>query len=160
MNTKDTPEQIQAIITALADIWCYPFRQESGDPKTNAQRNLGKVTHYFDDDTLRFHKGRVNSTGTLAGGLVFFASCTDALDMHNTKRGHRYVAFDVFGNTIFRPSLEEAQPTADRARKQFEEVITTTSIANHYRSAIARLLSESRAQSSRLEVAADKIERV
>lgn len=160
MKTKDTPEQIAAIVKALAELYIYPFTQKSGDAKRNAQLNCGGFTHYFDDDTLRFHKGRVNSTGTLAGGLIFFASCTDALDMHNTRRGHRYVAFDLFGNMVFRPSLEEAKATEKAARKAFEDVITTMSAANQYRSAIASKLSESRQQSTRLETVADAIENV
>jgi len=37
------------------------FTRESGDPKTNAQRNLMGRTHYVDDATLRFHASRVTN---------------------------------------------------------------------------------------------------
>jgi hypothetical protein len=93
------------------------YRNESSDAKTNAQRNLCGRTHYVDDDTLRWHKSRVISTRCTDGGLLFTIITSDALDMNNTRRGFRYVIFDIFGNTIARPDLEHAFSTSAKAEK-------------------------------------------
>lgn len=93
------------------------YRSESSYPKVNAQRNLCGRTHYVDDDTLRWHHSRVLSARHTDGGLLFAIVCSDALDMHNTKRGYRYVIFDVFGNTVERPTLKEAFSSSRQAEK-------------------------------------------
>jgi len=135
MTTNTTPEQIAAIIAALRKIHVQPFRHESSDPKHNAQRNLNGKTHYVDDDTLRWHKSRVLSALELHGGLLFRIVCSDALDMHNTKRGFRAVVFDVFGTTIDRPTLEEATATKHAAINASER--QSIDLVNHYQKAIA-----------------------
>lgn len=84
------------------------YKNESSDPKTNAQRNLCMRTHYVDDATLRFHKSRVLSARHAAGGLLFCIVTSDALDYENRSRGFRYAIFDLFGHVLERPKLEEA----------------------------------------------------
>lgn len=93
------------------------YQIESSDPKCNAQRNLCGRTHYVDDDTLRWHKSRVMLTRVIDGGLLFAIVTSDALDMNNTKRGFRYVIFDIFGTVLDRPKLENAFHTSDKATK-------------------------------------------
>ena len=93
------------------------YRNESSDAKQNAQRNLCGRTHYVDDDTLRWHKSRVLATRVVDGGLLFAIITSDAMDMANTKRGFRYVVFDVFGNVISRVDLESSFRTRDQASK-------------------------------------------
>lgn len=91
------------------------YRNESSNPKWNAQRNLAGRTHYVDDDTLRFHKSRVLSARHTDEGLLFAIVTSDALDHDNRKRGFRYVIFDLFGHTVDRPDLEYAYTTSQRA---------------------------------------------
>ncbi len=93
------------------------YRNESSNAKTNAQRNLCGRTHYVDDDTLRWHKSRVLSTRCVDGGLLFAIITSDALDMNNTRRGFRYVIFDVFGDTLARPDLKQAFLTSAKAEE-------------------------------------------
>lgn len=93
------------------------FQQHSSPPKYNAQRNLCGRTHYVDDDTLRWHKSHVLSTHVIDNGLLFAITTSDALDMHNTKRGYRYVIFDVFGIVLSRPTLEQAYKRHPQALK-------------------------------------------
>ncbi len=93
------------------------YREESSNPKWCAQRNLQGRTHYVDDDTLRFHKSRVLRAQPCDNGLLFYIITSDALDMHNTKRGFRYVIFDLFGNVLGRPDLEHAFRTSAQAVK-------------------------------------------
>lgn len=84
------------------------YRDESSRPKWNAQRNLSGRTHYVDDDTLRFHKSRILSTHITDSGLLFALVESVALTMDGSKRGYRPVIFDVFGNTVERPKLEDS----------------------------------------------------
>jgi type IV secretory pathway VirB4 component len=78
------------------------FRNESYDPKTNAQRNLMGRTHYVDDETLRFHASRIISARHTDDGLLFALVTSDAKNYEKTQRGFRYVIFDVFGTVIER----------------------------------------------------------
>lgn len=99
------------------------YRNESSDPKTNAQRNLCGRTHYVDDETLRWHKSRVLSARVVDEGLLFAIVTSDALDMNNTKRGYRFVVFDVFGTVLERPKLEESYRTSEKAAKAMWEAL-------------------------------------
>lgn len=138
MKTNTTETEIAAIVAALAKLHVRPFRYESGDPKHNAQRNLSGKTHYVDDDTLRWHKSRVLGTATLHGGLLFRVTCSDALDMNNTRRGFHCAVFDVFGTTVNRPDLEHATKTHQAAinASEREEI----DLVKHYREALDREL--------------------
>ena len=102
------------------------YRSESSNPKWNAQRNLSGRTHYVDDDTLRFHKSRVLSSRNTDQGLLFAIVTSDALDMHNTKRGYRYAIFDLFGNVLDRPKLEDAFRTSQKATDAMWDALNKT----------------------------------
>jgi hypothetical protein len=93
------------------------YRTEASDPKTNAQRNLCGKTHYVDDDTLRWHHSRVLSARPMDGGLLFGIVTSDALNFDNTRRGFRYVIFDLFGTVLDRPDLEHAFTSSEKATK-------------------------------------------
>lgn len=93
------------------------FRNESSDAKHNAQRNLEGRTHYVDDGSLRFHKSRILMTRVVSNGLLFALIESCALDMNNTKRGFRYVVFNVFGTVVARPKLEDSYRTHKAAEK-------------------------------------------
>lgn len=89
------------------------YRNEGSHPLTNAQRNLMGRTHYVDPDTLRWHKSRVLSARPTDEGLLFCITTSDALDMHNTKRGYRY----VFGTVLDRPELNKSFARHEAALK-------------------------------------------
>ena len=149
MKITSTTEQHKAIITALNALNVRPFRHESGDPKKNAQRNLDGKSHYVDDDTLRFHYSRVNSTTTLADGLLFSITTTDAIDMRNTRRGHRCAVFDLFGNCVWRPELAQASKSGDQARKVRDE--QEIDVAAHYAAELVRQFNQRADDLSNLE---------
>ena len=112
------------------------YRDESTDPKINAQRNLCGRTHYVDDDTLHWHKSRVLSARVVDRGLLFAIVTSDALDMNNTKRGFRFVIFDVFGTVLGRPKLEDAYKTRDKATKAMWQVLNSIDATQHTLAAI------------------------
>jgi hypothetical protein len=98
----------------------YPmnlYKNESGYPLINAQRNLCGRTHYVDQDTLRFHKSKVMSAHVMDQGLLFGIVTSDSLNFENTKRGFRFVIFNIFGTVIARTEMENAFRTSDQARK-------------------------------------------
>jgi hypothetical protein len=116
MKTNNTDEQLQHLASTLERaLHERLFTFESGDPKRNAQRNLSGRTHYVDDETLRWHKSRISTSSQLHWGLLFSVVASDALDMHNTKRGFRAAVFDLFGTCVSRPTLENAFSSASRS---------------------------------------------
>lgn len=114
------------------------YREESYDPKYNAQRNLQGRTHYVDDDTLRLHKARILSSRAHAGGLLFSLIESVVLDMNSTQRGFRYVVFDVFGSVLEHASLDDAYKTRNAAAKALAEYLETLNAVQITRQAIAR----------------------
>lgn len=114
------------------------YRNESSNPKTNAQRNLASRTHYVDDDTLRYHKSRVISARHTDGGLLFAIVTSDALDMNNSRRGFRYVIFDLFGTVLSRCDLEHATRTSEQATKAMWAVLNAMDAVTITREAVGR----------------------
>lgn len=99
------------------------YSNQSSDPKLNAQRNLCGRTHYVDDDTLRFHKSRVISSRTTDEGLLFAIVTSDSLDYENSRRGFRFVIFDLFGTVLERTSIEGAFRKSEQATKAMWEAL-------------------------------------
>ena len=97
------------------------FTHQSSNPKWNAQRSLNGLTHYVEDDILRFHKSRILLTHITDNGLLFslVESCTT--DHQNRSRGFRYVIFDVTGHIIDRPKLKDTVKTRRQAEKAMWE---------------------------------------
>jgi hypothetical protein len=133
------------------------YRQEASDPKLNAQRNLCGRTHYVDDDTLRWHKSRVLSARHTDGGLLFAIITSDALDMNNTRRGFRYVIFDLFGNTVARPDLEHAYRTSEQASNAMWATLSTLDAVRITHAAIEQAEKQHMDDMERVRQAVDKI---
>lgn len=91
--------------------------QHSDNATTEAQRNLEGRTHYVEPDTLRFHKSRVLATRVVDDGLLFALIESVSLDFDNTRRGYRYVVFNIFGHVISRASLKDVWSTRKAAEK-------------------------------------------
>lgn len=155
MKLNITDDQQRAIGEALKPLHVSLFTHRSCDPKYNAQQNLQGRTHYVDTDTLRWHHSRVLSSATRAWGLLFSITTSNALDMHNTKRGYRCVVFDVFGTVIYRPDLEGAYSTrkaAENAREKFE-----FNLLAHYQKAIADKIEWNKRDLANLEEVRDSL---
>lgn len=91
------------------------YRFESSHAKTNAQRNLWGRSHYADSDTLRYFHSRILSAHHIKDGQLFYIIESCAADMHNTRRVFRGVVFDLAGQIIYRPSLEESFSNSKKA---------------------------------------------
>lgn len=114
------------------------YRDESSNPKWNAQRNLSGRTHYVDDDTLRFHHARILRTHITDDGLLFALIESVALDPNNHTRGFRHVIFDVFGNTISRSALHDCVSTRKAAEKAMWNALNEISAIQVTREGIER----------------------
>jgi UDP-N-acetylmuramyl tripeptide synthase len=102
------------------------YTRLQNDEKHNAQRNLEGRSYYVSDDNLRFHHSRVLYSSAYANGLLFGIVTSDALDMHNTMRGFRYVIFDICGNVISRVDLDQAFKTKAKALKELDVALANT----------------------------------
>ena len=133
------------------------YRSESYVPKANAQRNLPGRTHYVDDDTLKYHKARVMSAHALEHGLLFGIVTADALNAENTKRGFRYVVFDVFGHVVARVDLESAYRTQAKAATAMYAWLDTVDAAALTRDAIERERQAFDSELARLSATVDRL---
>jgi hypothetical protein len=132
------------------------YRNESSDPKTNAQRNLQGRTHFVDDDTLRFHKSRVISARHTDNGLLFAVVTSDAKDMNNHERGFRFTIFDVFGNRIYRKS-DQWFRKSDQAVKAMWSALNEMDAIEITRKAIERAERRHAMEMDSLRAEVDKI---
>jgi hypothetical protein len=53
-------------------------------------------------------------------------------DSYNGARGFRTVLFDINGQTVYRPSLEELEPTSTKAQKTFYAWYESFNAENYY----------------------------
>lgn len=109
------------------------YEQNGGiSVKLYAQKQLAGLTHYIDDATLRWHKSRVIYARPARAGHLFCLVTSDALDMDNTRRGFRYVVFDVSGHVIARPELEESYRTSAAAWDAGKKVCDAVNLSDVY----------------------------
>jgi hypothetical protein len=125
-----TPTTARRIADALHAAIYTERRNHHTD---NAQENLGGRTHYADTGTLRFHKSRILSARPIMSGAFFLIIESCALDMHNTRRGCRAVLFNLLGETVYRPKLEECRRTREQASRDFWEWCNRFDPLEHYR---------------------------
>jgi hypothetical protein len=112
---------MQAIKKALTEANARPFQERYfSQPKHEAQEALLGRTHYVTDSTLRYFHARITSARPIMEGLFFEIMESSSKDMHNTARGFRVVVFDVFGETVYRPGIEDMKSTSAAARKEYE----------------------------------------
>lgn len=117
-----------------------PYRNESSDPTNNAQRNLTGRTHYVDADTLRYHKSRILSCQVHCDGLLLSIIESVAIDPNSSKRRYRGVIFDVFGNTIDRPTLDQCCTNRDKASREMYTQLDKIDAIKHTKQAAKSVL--------------------
>ena len=93
------------------------------DPTRNAQDNLMGRTHYVDPGSLRFHKSRVLSFRVHADGLLCSIIESCVTKPNGSKRGFRYVIFDIFGHTIARPDLDNCASSRAVAERRMWDAL-------------------------------------
>ena len=143
----------------LAQTICQAFDQQQyyskfySTARANAQAMLTGRTHYVDDSTLRYFNSRITLAQPSTFGLFFRITESVGCDSRNGKRGFRTVLFDITGQVVYRPSLEEMQSSSTKAEKVFYEWFQTFDPLTHYREQIALKATRTRDQAARLEAA-------
>jgi len=99
-------------------------------PKDNAQSMLEGRTHYVDDNTLRFFDCRIKSAQPATFGL--FYRITESVSLPTGGRGFRTVLFDLGGQVVYRPALEEMEDKTEKAEKAFYKWFETFDIQTYY----------------------------
>lgn len=107
------------------------YRDRYDNARANAQDNLSGRTNYVDDSTLRFFHARIVASEVFADGLLFGLIESYAADMRNTRRMFRGVLFDVFGDTVYRPSMENGFSTSRQARKALLAAVAAFDAKGH-----------------------------
>ena len=118
--------------------------------KHNAQDNLRGISHYVDDNTLRYFKSRICDATEIVDGLFFKIVESVALDMHNTERGYRVVVFDVFGAIVERVSLDKTYKNRKQAERNFHFLLNV----QEYYAKRLRELGEAEANAAKRKIAA------
>lgn len=126
-----TPQTAQLIAIALDT---RPFRDaQRSTPVLNAQDALNGLTHYCDPNTLRYHHSRIVGACVVSCGAFFKVTETCSQDYQNTRRGYRVVLFDLTGEAVYRPSLDELTRTREQADKAFWAWFNSFDEVGHYR---------------------------
>ena len=131
----------------------YSF--QSSYPKPNAQQNLAGRTHYVDDSTLKYFSSRVLSSRVLCDGALFMLIESVATDYNKTRRGFRFVVFDIFGNTVERANLEDTCRTRAGAEKAFSKWFGSFDVESYYAGVLAERSARLSREAAALKTGAD-----
>ena len=151
MNTEQLAKTIEA-----TSVHLFKDRYHS-DPTAQAQDQLMGRTHYVDPETLRYHHARVLRARPVCSGLLFRIIESTAADYQNTKRVYRYVVFDVWGEVVTRPDLENGFGSTDKALKGFDDWLAGFDPVEYYRAKLAEKIKLTQAEAGRLETALNEI---
>jgi hypothetical protein len=119
MARKDRMNK-EEMIQALSKEGILLFREYSGLPLNQAQRNLAGRTHYVDDSTIRSFNARVHSVHIIDDGLLL--GMVESLQKSfNADEGRVYrpVFFDLFGNIVYRPDIGDSFSDQKKAQADF-----------------------------------------
>lgn len=106
----------------------------SWNAKVRAQDALSGLTHYVDNDTLKFFNARINKAFSVSGGLFFVVYESVAIGWKGS-RVHRFKMFDVFGRVIGTPDSEF--PNSKQVDKAFWSWYNDFNANEYYRQVIA-----------------------
>lgn len=150
-------DNTQTLADLLQNTGATLYQHKSSTPTLDAQQNLAGRTHYAEAETLRWHKARILSSREHCSGTIFALVESVSLDWDNTRRGYRFVVFDVFGTVIERADLENTWKTADGARKAFWKWLESFDVFSYYANALHQRGTRLMRQGSDLVAAADTI---
>jgi hypothetical protein len=122
-----------------------------------AQTALDGRTHYVTKTSLGFHNARVVSARDSCSGLVFWIIESTSQDMHNTKRGFRAVAFDLWGDVLYRPKLDELVGSKRAAEVAYYKWANDFDVGAYYIERLKTRAERMQREASELLAAAKKI---
>lgn len=97
------------------------YSQHSYNARYNAQHNLRGRSHFVDEDTLRYFRGRVLNAYASADGRLFVVVHSQRENYDNTNRIFSYAIFDLAGCVV--AGRVQSYKTATKARKHCAEML-------------------------------------
>ncbi len=148
---------MHTIKQALIAANIRPFQERYfSSAKDEAQEALSGRTHYADDSTLKFFNARITRARPIMEGLFFEIVESTAKDMDNTARGFRVVVFDVFGETVYRPDLQDLSRTSARAIEDYQAQFKINP-ATHYAAKLTGKAAQLTAEAAAMAAAAAQV---
>ena len=96
------------------------FTNEHYLPKYKAQNNLAGLTHYYDEETLKYFSARILKCSILHDGLILGTIESFANPEHG--RVKRVVFFNIFGDVVNHDTREDFFKSSKLVEKHFLEV--------------------------------------
>lgn len=124
-NEAAVPEiTVEQLVSDLSKAGVQLFRQRSGMPLNQAQRNLEGLTHYVDDKSLSAFVAQIHHVYILEEGLLLaLIESVQAGPNKESGRVYRPVLFDVFGNVIHQPTIDDSADSLKKANAQLWQVV-------------------------------------
>ena len=150
----------------LAQTICQAFDQNQyyskclNTARANAQAMLSGRTHYVDDSTLRYFNSRITSAQPSTFGLFFLITESVGKESYGGKRGFRTVLFDINGQVVYRPSLEELESTSTKAQKAFYAWYESFCPETYYKEQIKEKIIRTNRQAGYLEECLNAVQEV
>ena len=144
-----------AAIVADTGATLYRDRYFS-NPTAIAQDQLSGRTHYVDPATLRYFRSRIICAAPVADGLLFRIIESASIDPNHTRRGFRFVVFDVWGEVVERPAMDDMVSTSDKARAAFRDWLGSFDVTAYYAERLAQERTRTLAKADRYTAALDK----
>jgi len=124
----------QLLATKLENAGFQLFKlKHCSTAKYEAQEALSGITHYLNDKTLKYFKSRILKAKPILNNTFYMILESCSMDYHHTTRGFRVVIFDLNGDTVNRPSLEEMRSKPATALKDYENWLKTFNPEDHYK---------------------------
>lgn len=122
-KVNKTPELIAQLLQT-SGVTLY--RERSGFPLSQAQRNLEGKSHYADDVSLRDYQGKILSCAAMDEGLTLgIVESYQAWPGQSNPPKFRPVFFDVFGNVVYRPDPDTSSDSLKAAQAEFWKFAST-----------------------------------
>ena len=108
------------------------FKEYSANHKRNAQANLSGLSHYVDNETLKFFNARVVESKVSYCGLYFILIETKSADYENKTRCKRATVFNIMGKILHQTECKSTNNKNHKIISEAYEFIDNYESENDY----------------------------
>jgi hypothetical protein len=123
------------------------------NPKHIAQDALIGLTHYVDDETLKFFKSKILEARPIFDGALFLIIESKSTDWEHRNRAFFPVVFDVFGDVIYRMDLEDGFKNKQKSLDAFKKWQSEFDLQGYYNERLNREIQQLKRETEKLELA-------